>query len=172
MHGHGDKPFLCTHEGCDRSIPGNGFPRQWNLRDHMRRVHNDNRLPGTPTGSSQNQQSKSRKRKEAPKSAAAAGRKAAAKANAMEATTRGAQAQKPLVEEWTSHQKALENIVRSMKQPEGARNAQLIKQAQGLLSAMSKMSVNSSLAQKQQQQQQQQPRPVQMSMHRAYTSTG
>lgn len=41
MHGHGDKPYLCTSEGCERSIVGNGFPRHWNLRDHMRRVHND-----------------------------------------------------------------------------------------------------------------------------------
>ncbi|KFY37696.1 hypothetical protein V494_04658 [Pseudogymnoascus sp. VKM F-4513 (FW-928)] len=40
MHGHGEKPFLCTAEKCDRAIPGNGFPRHWNLRDHMKRVHN------------------------------------------------------------------------------------------------------------------------------------
>ncbi|KFY45401.1 hypothetical protein V495_03004 [Pseudogymnoascus sp. VKM F-4514 (FW-929)] len=40
MHGHGEKPFLCTADNCDRSIPGNGFPRHWNLRDHMKRVHN------------------------------------------------------------------------------------------------------------------------------------
>lgn len=40
MHGHGEKPFLCTAENCDRSILGNGFPRHWNLRDHMKRVHN------------------------------------------------------------------------------------------------------------------------------------
>ena len=41
MHGHGDKPYLCTYEGCERGATGNGFPRHWNLRDHMRRVHND-----------------------------------------------------------------------------------------------------------------------------------
>lgn len=41
MHGHGEKPFLCEYENCDRAVPGNGFPRHWNLRDHMRRVHND-----------------------------------------------------------------------------------------------------------------------------------
>ena len=39
MHGHGDKPHLCTYHDCERSIPGNGFPRRWNLFDHMRRVH-------------------------------------------------------------------------------------------------------------------------------------
>jgi hypothetical protein len=45
MHGHGDKPFLCTYDGCERGVAGNGFPRHWNLRDHMKRVHND---PGQP----------------------------------------------------------------------------------------------------------------------------
>lgn len=39
MHGHGEKPYLCTFEGCDRAAAGNGFPRHWNMRDHMRRVH-------------------------------------------------------------------------------------------------------------------------------------
>ncbi|KIH91865.1 c2h2 finger domain containing protein [Sporothrix brasiliensis 5110] len=41
MHGHGDKPYLCPHPECDRAQPGFGFPRQWNLKDHMRRVHHD-----------------------------------------------------------------------------------------------------------------------------------
>lgn len=39
MHGHGDKPHLCTYHDCERSMAGNGFPRRWNLYDHMRRVH-------------------------------------------------------------------------------------------------------------------------------------
>jgi hypothetical protein len=48
MH-HGDKPFLCTYEGCRRGVTGNGFPRHWNLRDHMRLVHGD---PGSPRSTS------------------------------------------------------------------------------------------------------------------------
>lgn len=39
MHGHGEKPHLCTFVECDRSVLGNGFPRRWNLFDHMKRVH-------------------------------------------------------------------------------------------------------------------------------------
>jgi hypothetical protein len=39
MHGHGAKPHLCEYEDCDRAIPGNGFPRRYNLYDHMKRVH-------------------------------------------------------------------------------------------------------------------------------------
>ncbi|KAH8694974.1 putative C2H2 finger domain protein [Talaromyces proteolyticus] len=39
FHGHGDNPHLCLFEGCDRAVPGYGFPRRWNLFDHMKRVH-------------------------------------------------------------------------------------------------------------------------------------
>ncbi|KAF2765410.1 hypothetical protein EJ03DRAFT_280072 [Teratosphaeria nubilosa] len=39
MHGHGDRPHLCYYPGCERGIPGNGFPRRYNLFDHMKRVH-------------------------------------------------------------------------------------------------------------------------------------
>ena len=49
MHGHGEKPYLCKYEDCDRSITGNGFPRRWNLQDHMKRVHDD--LGPSSTGS-------------------------------------------------------------------------------------------------------------------------
>jgi hypothetical protein len=45
MHGHGDKPYLCPYEGCERGASGTGFPRHWNPRDHMRRVHNDPEPP-------------------------------------------------------------------------------------------------------------------------------
>lgn len=38
-HGHGQKPFLCLYDGCDRSRPEGGFPRSWNRSDHMKRVH-------------------------------------------------------------------------------------------------------------------------------------
>ena len=41
MHGHGDKPYPCPFPGCERSRPGHGFPRKWNLMDHQRRVHQD-----------------------------------------------------------------------------------------------------------------------------------
>jgi hypothetical protein len=59
MHGHGEKPFLCTYEGCERSVSGHGFPRHWNLRDHMRRVHDRE-----PSPSSSNKTAKpTRKRK-------------------------------------------------------------------------------------------------------------
>ncbi|KAG5796277.1 hypothetical protein H9Q69_004703 [Fusarium xylarioides] len=39
-HANNPKPLLCLYDGCERAVPGNGFPRPWNLRDHMKRVHN------------------------------------------------------------------------------------------------------------------------------------
>ncbi|THX46292.1 hypothetical protein D6D06_10154 [Aureobasidium pullulans] len=39
LHGHGNKPFLCEFKDCDRSSSDNGFPRAYNLLDHMKRVH-------------------------------------------------------------------------------------------------------------------------------------
>ncbi|KXH27129.1 C2H2 transcription factor [Colletotrichum nymphaeae SA-01] len=147
MHGHGDKPFLCSYEGCDRAMPGNGFPRQWNLKDHMRRVHNDNGVPGSPTSVSNGQQSsKGRKRKDAPKAAtvgpAPPSRKVTAKAAVVEAAVKEEPSSKPLIEEWMAHRQALENIVRDLNQPEDMKNSQLIKDAHNLLSAMGKIGHN------------------------------
>ncbi|SLM36071.1 Zinc finger, C2H2-like [Lasallia pustulata] len=52
MHGHGEKPHQCWYEDCDRSIPGQGFPRRWNLYDHMKRVHNYTGPPSSNGSSS------------------------------------------------------------------------------------------------------------------------
>lgn len=32
-------PYLCKFQGCERARRDNGFPRRWNQRDHMKRVH-------------------------------------------------------------------------------------------------------------------------------------
>jgi hypothetical protein len=40
MHFYGKNPHRCQYAGCDRSIEG--FPRRWNLHDHMKRVHKHN----------------------------------------------------------------------------------------------------------------------------------
>ncbi|OJJ60527.1 hypothetical protein ASPSYDRAFT_148141 [Aspergillus sydowii CBS 593.65] len=60
LHGHGDNPHLCLFEGCDRSIPGYGFPRRWNLFDHMRRVHDyaSSERPSSPDASPTTNQTK------------------------------------------------------------------------------------------------------------------
>jgi hypothetical protein len=53
MHDHGDNPYLCLFPDCERAKPGNGFPRRWNRRDHMKRMHkwegsDDSSLDGQP----------------------------------------------------------------------------------------------------------------------------
>ncbi|OHW93527.1 hypothetical protein CSPAE12_07767 [Colletotrichum incanum] len=166
MHGHGDKPFLCSYEGCDRAMPGNGFPRQWNLKDHMRRVHNDNGVPGSPTSTSNGQQSsKGRKRKDAPKAVGPAppSRKVPAKAAIVEAAAKEEQSSKPLIDEWMSHRQALEDIVRGLNQPEDTRNPQLIQDAQNHLSAMGKIGHNLSPSQ---------PMDAKMPFHRNFVQAG
>ncbi|KAF5555305.1 transcription factor Cys6 [Fusarium napiforme] len=40
LGGQGDQPLLCTYNGCECAVPGNGFPNQLDLQDHMRRAHN------------------------------------------------------------------------------------------------------------------------------------
>lgn len=68
MHGHGSRPHLCHFTDCERSVPGNGFPRRYNLFDHMKRVHDFTGPPAEPSPSSQgptgtSRKSTSRKRK-------------------------------------------------------------------------------------------------------------
>ncbi|KAK3116099.1 hypothetical protein LTR53_003890 [Teratosphaeriaceae sp. CCFEE 6253] len=51
MHGHGDRPHLCYYPGCERGMTGNGFPRRYNLFDHMKRVHDHQEELDNITGS-------------------------------------------------------------------------------------------------------------------------
>ena len=51
MHGHGERPHLCYYSGCDRGVQGNGFPRRYNLFDHMKRVHDHKEDAVDSTGS-------------------------------------------------------------------------------------------------------------------------
>lgn len=126
MHGHGDKPYLCTYEGCDRASPGNGFPRQWNLRDHMRRVHNDNGsslnlsavatatsgASPPPASSASSAKGRKRKSKDVTESGSSSRKAAARTAQAAEAAAAAAQqqqqaAEQPMIEEWHAHRDAL-----------------------------------------------------------------
>ncbi|KAK4443953.1 zinc finger protein GLI2 [Podospora aff. communis PSN243] len=152
MHGHGEKPYLCTYEGCERSQPGHGFPRQWNLRDHMRRVHNDN---GTTSASSSSAQAASpppavtaatsargRKRKndgvqqEKTSSEKSSSRKNSSSSKAAEA----AKAAEAEWEMWYKHQKELQSLVHGYTQPDDPATLQYIKEAQDHLTAMGKIS--------------------------------
>ncbi|KAI0393103.1 hypothetical protein F5Y17DRAFT_325429 [Xylariaceae sp. FL0594] len=127
MHGHGDKPYLCTYEGCERSTPGSGFPRQWNLRDHMRRVHSDNGTSlnaQTPSdsacqgASAQAAKSRKRKSKDSVDSNASSRKQASKSAQAAEAAAAARAAEQPLIDEWFQHQKALQTSFQSFNAPD------------------------------------------------------
>ena len=144
LHGHGDKPFLCMYDGCERAVPGNGFPRQWNLRDHMKRVHNDHgSAGGSPPSATNGAQAaiKTRKRKTEvsdSNNGTTTARKAAMKASpAVDSKQRPSA--KPLLEQWLEQRRALEDMVRSLNKPDDTRNLQFIGEMQKRLTFMAKM---------------------------------
>ncbi|TLS28995.1 hypothetical protein PpBr36_00346 [Pyricularia pennisetigena] len=157
MHGHGAKPYLCTYEGCDRAQPGNGFPRHWNLKDHMKRVHNDvapaqssyaagNSPPSS--SSSQAQAAKMRKRKKDDVTAISAGvRKSSSKGPTSAPTA--SKVEKRLAEaaeRWYAHQQRLSDVLSGFTQPDDPLMLQRLRDAQEQLEAMTKISTG--LAQK------------------------
>lgn len=142
MHGHGDKPYLCTYEGCDRAILGNGFPRQWNLKDHMRRVHNDNGSTRSASATSSNTKassSKGRKRKSERESSS---RKSSVKSTASDSRRTQQDAKQPLIKEWLEQYMALKESVQGMKQPDSMETLGAIKDIQDCLGRLSSISHN------------------------------
>ncbi|AEO58018.1 hypothetical protein MYCTH_2304963 [Thermothelomyces thermophilus ATCC 42464] len=149
MHGHGEKPYLCTYEGCERSIPGHGFPRQWNLRDHMRRVHNDNgtttQAASPPSGAAA--ASRGRKRKnDAPEKSPSQEKPSSRKSSKAAAEPEAPAPKQPEVvshpelDQWYEHQKALQSFIQGCAQPDDPQTLQYIKDAQKHLNAMGKIS--------------------------------
>ncbi|KAG7436173.1 hypothetical protein Forpi1262_v003286 [Fusarium oxysporum f. sp. raphani] len=139
LHGHGDKPFLCVYEGCERAVPGNGFPRQWNLRDHMKRVHNDHgSSSGSPTTGSA-QPAKGRKRKtETAETQTSHSRKATVKSMPPPPEPKENMTQ-PLIDQWMEHRKAVESLMRNLVKPEDTQNLQHIGTLQNRLGSMMKL---------------------------------
>jgi hypothetical protein len=52
LHGHGENPHLCRFSTCERALERNGFPRKWNLKDHMKRVHGWEESEDSPSSDS------------------------------------------------------------------------------------------------------------------------
>ncbi|KAI0480081.1 hypothetical protein GGR56DRAFT_663908 [Xylariaceae sp. FL0804] len=143
MHGHGDKPYMCTYEGCDRAVPGHGFPRQWNLKDHMRRVHNDNgsSLQGPPaveqTSSAHSAKGRKRKNKDGAEISSSSRKHAARLAQAAEAARA---AEQPLINDWYQHQKALQAFLQEYQSPDAFDHMQGVSAAREHMDAMGKIS--------------------------------
>ena len=148
MHGHGDKPYLCTYEGCDRSLAGNGFPRHWNLRDHMRRVHND---PG-PTKSStsgspppSNGPVRGRSKRKAEVSDATAVEKPLKRI-----ATPTVMVEPSLVDRYLSNEQRLRETVKQLHDPTNSSNMALLRNASNCIKAMAQTTqrINSAPAMK------------------------
>ncbi|ORY63430.1 uncharacterized protein BCR38DRAFT_410357 [Pseudomassariella vexata] len=151
MHGHGDKPYLCTYEGCDRAVPGCGFPRNWNLRDHMRRVHNDNgstlsAVSAAPSGRgphSHSAKGRKRKSKDSSSESSSSGRKTSSKtASADDAAAAARAAEQPLIEEWYEHQRALRSYLQHYDNPAAFEVLDQCGEATEHFAAMEKISRN------------------------------
>ena len=147
MHGHGDKPYLCTYEGCDRAHHGNGFPRQWNLKDHMRRVHNDsgaslNMAGSPPTQPAASQPAKGRKRKSKDSDQGSSSRKQAARSAAHVADAAAAlkAMEQPMINDWNDHKQALQNYLQEYSVPDDVKHLDHIVAARDHLEAMGKIS--------------------------------
>jgi hypothetical protein len=130
MHGHGDKPFLCTYDGCERGVAGNGFPRHWNLRDHMKRVHND---PGQPKSNASGSPppsgpTKGKKRKAGDSSESPLLEKAPKRVATPPVVPH--QPKEPsLVERFHEKQQALTDLVRQLSDPKHSETETLLRNA-------------------------------------------
>jgi hypothetical protein len=143
MHGHGDKPFLCTYEGCERGVTGNGFPRHWNLRDHMKRVHGDPGQPksnasGSPPPSVGPTKGKKRKAGESPENALFAEKAIKRVATPpVSVVIRQPQEPKPsLFDCYNEKSKLLMNTVKQLQDPRNVDNMDLLRSAADYLKVM------------------------------------
>lgn len=131
MHGHGSKPHLCAYPDCERAIPGNGFPRRYNLYDHMKRVH-DYTSPATHAepGSPHNQSAKrpaSRKRKSTGATEQSDKRqKTAAQIKQANTARQRDQEKERLRQAWAERMAVLQQRLRSLNEPKDAEGHQQI----------------------------------------------
>ncbi|KKY25578.1 putative zinc finger domain-containing protein [Diplodia seriata] len=131
MHGHGSKPHLCAYPDCERSIPGNGFPRRYNLYDHMKRVH-DYTSPATHTEASSPhsqsaKRSTSRKRKatgamEQPEKR----QRTAAQIKQANTARQRDQEKERLRQAWAERMAVLQQRLRTLNEPKDAEGHQQI----------------------------------------------
>jgi hypothetical protein len=133
MHGHGARPHLCHFTDCERAVPGHGFPRRYNLFDHMKRVHQydgPTTEPSPPTTTGQTQRKPvSRKRKA---SSEESGEKRA-KAAKISAEQQRKIARDQLAQQFLSKKQQIIDILNGLSNPNDLRDdIQLTKEVVGL----------------------------------------
>jgi hypothetical protein len=133
MHGHGARPHLCHFRDCERAVPGHGFPRRYNLFDHMKRVH---QYDGPTTESSPTATSG-----QVPRKAVSRKRKASAedsgekrqKVAKVTAEQQRQQAREQMTQQFLSKKQLLIDILSNLSSPNDLRDdIQLTKEVVGL----------------------------------------
>lgn len=130
MHGHGSKPHLCAYPDCERAIPGNGFPRRYNLYDHMKRVHDYTSPSQVESGSPGSQSAKrpaSRKRKSTGATEQSDKRqKTAAQIKQANTARQRDQEKERLRNAWAERMAVLQQRLRTLNEPKDAESHQQI----------------------------------------------
>jgi hypothetical protein len=143
----------CIYEGCERSPGGKGFPRAWNLRDHLKRVHNDERDPfqlpatsGSPDSLPQDsmeadtgRHSSSKSRRRTKDSPSSSSRKSSKSTSAGESDSRPlTRVPSPVRDEWYENRQVLEDIIRGLE-PNDPRSRRRVMDAQQRLENMTRL---------------------------------
>lgn len=138
---------------------GNGFPRQWNLRDHMKRVHNDHGCGGgsPPSVSAGAVLKGNRKRKteavaeQKPKQKQQQQQQQQTQHQQLQNASRKAVLRgvppakpkplpsKPLLEVWLDQRREVECMIRGLHKPDDARSLKQIDDVQKRLTQMAKL---------------------------------
>lgn len=128
MHGH--QAYNCTYKGCERSQEGKGFPRAWNLKDHMRRVHNDHGN-GSVQGQAEEPQPKSRRKSKASSTSSRKSSKSmpVADTSAMDKVNQDYMA-------WDEYYQSLQGVVQHLGKPTDPESRRQLKRAQKYLEQM------------------------------------
>ena len=130
MHGH--QAYNCTYKGCERSQDGKGFPRAWNLKDHMRRVHNDH---GNGSAQAQAEEQQSKGRRKSKGSSASSSRKSSKSMPVADTSAMDRVNQDYM--EWDDHYLSLQGAVQQLGQPTDPDSRRQLKRAQRYLDQMS-----------------------------------
>jgi hypothetical protein len=133
MHGHGARPHLCHFRDCERAVPGHGFPRRYNLFDHMKRVHQYDgpTTESSPTATSGQVPRKavSRKRKASTEDSGEKRQKVAK----VTAEQQRQQAREQMTQQFLSKKQLLIDILSNLSSPNDLRDdIQLTKEVVGL----------------------------------------
>jgi hypothetical protein len=133
MHGHGARPHLCHFRDCERAVPGHGFPRRYNLFDHMKRVHQYDgpTTESSPTATSGQVPRKavSRKRKASTEESGEKRQKVAK----ITAEQQRQQAREQMTQQFLSKKQVLIDILNNLGSPNDLRDdIQLTKEVVGL----------------------------------------